>query len=523
MSRSVTGSAAWSALQKHHTQIGAARICDLFNQDADRFAALSATVERMFFDYSKHRITRQTLRLLIALARETGLECWSERLANGTMMNPSEQHAVLHPLLRGGNNNVCAAKCGENLSQDKAFDFVRQVRTGQATGASGKPFRHIVSIGIGGSYTGNKMLCHALAAFGSDDLMVHLIDVGDATQIYALLTALPPEETLFLVISKSFTTEETQSSVYRVCAWLKDHYHDDHSWRQHLAAVSANQEALVKLGIPAERQFTIDTGIGGRYSIWSAASLPAMIFIGDDNFKQFLAAAGRMDRHFFQQPFDSNIPVILGLINFWYVSFCGSAVRAILVYDSTLKHLPAYLQQLEMESNGKCVTRDGIECDYPTAPVVWGGQGLQAQHSFFQLLHQSKRLIPSDFIIAANTAYQDCRHDRLLAANFFAQIHALSAGEESTDPHKRNQGNQPSTAILLKDISPESIGALVAFYEHQVFVQAMLWQINPFDQWGVESGKRIAARLMARLENPEDSLFKSTVGPLVQEYLRWNK
>ena len=515
VSRSIKDSAAWAALQEHCAQIGQTRTIHLLNQDAGRFAAFSARLGHLFFDYSKHRITHRTLQLLTALAREAELGHWRECLARGTMMNTSENRAVLHPLLR--------TRASGQLSREKAFAFVRQVRSGQVKGASGKPLRHIVSIGIGGSYTGNKMLCRALAAFGSDSLAVHFIDVGDRDQSQALLASLPPEETLFLAVSKSFTTAETRASIRHVCAWLNACYRDDHSWRKHLAAVSANQEALVAVGILPERQFVIADGIGGRYSIWSTASLPAMIFIGVENFKQFLAGAGAMDRHFFQQPFDSNIPVILGLTHFWYVSFCGCGARAILVYDSALKHLPAYLQQLEMESNGKSVTRDGIACDYPTAPVVWGGQGLQAQHSFFQMLHQGRRLIPSDFIIAANTTCQDRCHERLLAANFFAQIHALSVGVESADPHKRNHGMQPSTAILLKEISPASVGALIAFYEHQIFVQAMLWQINPFDQWGVESGKQLAAQLAAVPENPDAPARVRTVAPLMHEYLRWKQ
>ncbi len=523
MSCSITNSAAWVALRQHRMQTKGMRIRDLLAQDTNRFIDFSAKIDHVFFDYSKHRVTRHTLELLMALAREAQLEQWRERLANGAVVNHSEKRTALHPVLRGSGNVSAEVKQTSDTLQEKAFNFVRQVRTGQATGASGKSFCHIVGIGIGGSYVGNKMLCRALATFGKGNLTVHFVNVGDADQTQTLLASLPTEETLFIAISKSFTTAETQLSIQHVRSRLNHYYNDNTSWQKHFAAVSTNEDALIKFGIPAERRFIIADSIGGRYSIWSAVSLPSMIFLGDENFKQFLSGAKRMDEHFFKRSLADNVPVILALIHFWYVNFYHSANRAIVVYDNALEYLPTYLQQLEMESNGKSVNREGIKCDYPTAPVVWGGQGLQGQHTFFQLLHQSKRLIPTDFIIAANTLCREPGYDDLLAVNFFAQIHALMAGEQVADPQQCNWGNQPSTAILLKEISPATIGALIAFYEHQVFVQAMLWQINPFDQWGVELGKKVSAQLTAGLEHQSDPLFNKTTGKLVQEYLRWKQ
>ena len=511
----ISDSPVWKKLTEHYRKISNVHMSGLFSEDSRRFEGFSCESENIFVDFSKNRITQETLDLLFELARTAEIETWRERLFNGEVVNHSTQCPALHPVFRGSSDHLaCAAEIRE--SQDKMLDLAEAVRNGKRTGHSGRAFTDIVHIGIGGSYIGASLVFSALSHLKRGDIRMHFISGCDFCQTQAVLNDLKAESTLFVIVSKSFTTTEILLNAQYVKNWLGDYYKDKAAWRDHFVAVSADKSKVLEFGISQDNFCATSKDIGGRYSIWSAAALSVVICIGKENFKQFLAGARSMDKHFIEKPFDKNLPILLGLIGVWYASFFRAMVRVVLPYDYALRRLPAYIQQLEMESNGKSVTRDGLACNYPTAPVVWGSLGIDGQHSFYQMLHQGTQLVPADFILTERSLLSEPGYDATVRSNFLAQMQALMLGGNDGEPYQVNRGNQPSNAILLKNISPQTMGELMALYEHRTFSQAFVWQINPFDQWGVELGKQIASKVMPYMDGhgDSDSLDTSTRGLL---------
>ncbi len=504
----INESLIWKKLQVHFERTPGLQIRDLFSADPQRFQKFSCEHAGLLLDYSKNRVTGVTLELLVELARAADVEGRRDRLFRGEPVNTSEARPALHPVLRDDGHGPAAAagRTGE-AAADKArlYGMCEDLRTGRRTGFSGKPFRDVVGIGIGGSHLGPAMACHALAHLARGDFRVFFVAGADPRRMSEVLEQVDPERTLFVVISKTFATRETLVNAECAKDWINRRCGDDQAWRKHFLAITANADAAARFGISADRVLKLWRDVGGRFSLWSAAGLPLAVLLGSECFEELLAGARSMDVHFAQTPLASNMPVILALLDVWYVNFCGAGSRAVLPYDYALERLPDYLQQLEMESNGKSVDCDGRALAYATAPVVWGKSGLEGQHAFYQLLHQGGRLVPSDFIIVAKSARAASPGDDLLRANFLAQTRALMCGDDGAgDAHRRNPGNQPSNALVLDELSPFTLGLLLALYEHKVFVQATIWNINPFDQWGVELGKRLAAGLLSGRESDLD-------------------
>ncbi len=507
--------AAWKKLNDHFNQVSGLYIRDLFAADPQRFQKFSCEYGGLLLDYSKNRVTDVTLEGLVELAREADVEGWRDRLFRGEPVSTDGPRAVaLHPVLRDdGHGPAAAARKTSEAAANKAqlYKLCEDVRAGRRAGFSGKPFRDVVCIGIGGSYLGPAMACRALKHLAREDLRVFFVTTVDACQMSEVLNEVNIEQTLFIVTSKTFTTQETLVNAARAKDWVRRRCGAGEAWRQHFVAVTANAAAAIEFGMPTDNVLTLWNTVGGRFSLWSAVGLPLAILLGSDRFEALLAGACSMDKHFAEASPMSNMPMILALLDIWYVNFYGASSRAVLPYDHALRWLPEYLQQLEMESNGKSVDRDGRALTYATAPVVWGKSGPEGQHAFYQLLHQGGRLVPSDFIITAKSAEPMPPHDDVLRANFLAQTHALMYGDGGAgegDAQRRNPGNQPSNALVLDTLSPFTLGLLLALYEHKVFVQAMIWNINPFDQWGVELGKRLAAGAFA----PESDFDGSTCG-----------
>lgn len=501
----INESSTWKKLQDHFKQTSGLHLRDLFAADARRFQTFSCEHQGLFLDYSKNRITGVTFELLTELAREAGVEAWRERLFRGDPVNLSEAKPALHPTLRDdGHGPAAAAGKSDEAAADRArmYELCEDVRAGRRTGFGGKPFRTVVNVGTGGSHLGPAAACRALAHLGRDGLNLSFVTGADDRRLSETLNRSDPERTLFVVTSKTFATRETLAGAERARDWITGHYGADDAWRAHCLAVTSNPVGALRLGVPRENVLTIRDDVGGRFSLWSPVGFPLAVLIGSERFEEFLAGARSMDAHFAGAPLESNMPVILALLDVWYVNFHGAGSRAVLPYDYALERLPEYLQQLEMESNGKSVDRDGRAIGYATAPVVWGKVGVEGQHAFYQLLHQGKRLVPCDFIVTAKSA-DPSPSDDFLHANFLAQSRALMCGDDG-DPHRRNPGNRPSNALVLDALSPFTLGSLLALYEHKVFVQAMIWSVNPFDQWGVELGKRVAAELPGVRENDLD-------------------
>ncbi len=512
---------AWQALRDHHRSAAGFRLRELFEQDPARFDKFSLRRGDMLLDYSKHLITGETLRLLLELARQRELPAWIERMFTGEKINTTEDRAALHTALR--------AEKAVMLDGKNVVDGVRQtlaamgrfcdgVRGGRLTGFSGHAFTDVVSIGIGGSSLGPALAVEALAPYATPQFQVHFVSNVDGAHLAGTLAPLNPETTLFIVASKTFTTLETLANAHSARDWLLAKSGDTKTTARHFAAVTTNAAAASEFGINPDHVFEFGDWVGGRYSLWSAIGLPVALAIGMERFRELLAGARDMDEHFRAAPLERNMPVILGLLGVWYVNFFGAATHAVLPYDQSLRLLPDYLQQLEMESNGKRVTRDGSPVDYATAPVIWGAAGTDAQHSFFQLLHQGTQRVPADFIGCCDSHYEMNEHHTMLLANFFAQTEALMRGLTAAEaeaamreqglpedrirelsPHRTFPGNHPSTSILIRKLEPRTLGALIALYEHKVFVQSVIWDINAFDQWGVELGKRLAGRIMPEL------------------------
>lgn len=509
---------------------------ELFRQDTQRFGKFSLPFNDMLMDYSKQPIDQETVELLLALARQQQLEDWIARMFAGDKINSTEHRAALHIALRGENSVFVDGKdvmpeVKRVLKQMERFSIA--VQSGTRRGYSGKIFTDIVNIGIGGSDLGPAMVTEALRPYWLNGITPHFVSNVDGAQLSQTLQRLNPETTLFVIASKTFTTQETLTNAHSARQWFLSHGGNEKDIAHHFAAVSTNQSAVEKFGIDPENMFVFWDWVGGRYSLWSAIGLPIALAVGMDNFYALLAGAREMDRHFAATPLAKNLPVMLGLIGIWHINFFGTASHAVLPYDQSLQRFPAYLQQLEMESNGKRITRGGKAVDYATGAVVWGEPGTNGQHAFYQLLHQGTQTVSADFLAPCQSHYPAGDHHRMLLANFLAQTEALMTGKteqeayaelasQSTDaetiaqlaPHKVFPGNRPTTSILFKKLTPQTLGSLIALYEHKVFVQSVIWNINPFDQWGVELGKQLAGKILTELERnaPVTSHDASTNG-----------
>ncbi len=503
---SLTQSRSWQALAAHRQKIAAVQISQMFAGDSKRFEQFSLRVGDLLLDYSKNLIDAETLRLLMALARERGVGDQMHRMFSGETINASENRAVLHTALRATQPVMVDGR--DVMVQIQATlkrmrDFSDDVRSGRTMGHAGKAFCDVIHLGIGGSYLGPALAVQALIPYASDALRVHFVSNIDGAALHRTLAPLDPEATLVIVASKTFTTIETMTNARSVRDWLAARVGAEAAGRQ-MAAVTANPKLALDFGIFEERVFPFWDWVGGRYSLWSAVGLPVALAIGIDRFQELLHGAHAMDRHFRDAPFEQSMPVILALIGIWYNNFCGAASHAIIPYDESLALLPAYLQQLDMESSGKSVTHDGKVADYDTGAVIWGAPGTDAQHSFFQLLHQGTRTIPADFIGACQPQHAVGQHHKILMANFFAQTAALMSGAPSQGAASdAYPGNRPTNSILLKKLTPHALGLLLALYEHKVFVQNAIWGINAFDQPGVELGKRVASRILSELAGDE--------------------
>ena len=487
----LTQTPAWKALQAHQADIAKIHMRELFAREPARAKKFSLEAGSLLLDYSKHRVTETTLGLLVNLAKQARVEAWRAAMFAGEHINASEDRAVLHVALRTG---LQAFPAGNDVmplvrdAQARMRAFSDAVRSGRLLGHSGKPMRSVINIGIGGSDLGPRMLVQALWRHADAPQAVHFVANADPDDLAHALAQAQPETTLFIVASKTFTTGETLGNAKLARAWLIEGLKDETAVKKHFAAATANVKAAGEFGIAPELCFPLWDWVGGRYSVWSSVGLPLAIAIGMDRFEQLLAGARSMDEHFLSAPLAANMPVLLALLGIWYTNFFGAATHAVLPYAEALRELPAYLQQLEMESNGKGVDRDGERVDYATAPVIWGSVGTNSQHAFHQLLHQGTQLIPCDFLVPAATT-------AAAAENALAQAAALMSGKDAQLPQRRFEGNRPSSTILFKAIDPHTMGELLALYEHKVFVQGVIWNINSFDQWGVELGKEIARTL----------------------------
>ncbi len=519
---------AWKALQAHKQAIENKHMRDLFAQDPQRFERFSLQFQDLLFDYSKNRITEETLLLLLDLAEYADVSSWTERMFSGDKVNLTEDRAVLHVALRNRSNRpICVD--GEDVMPlvngvlEKMRRFTDEVRSGKWVGHSGERITDVVNIGIGGSDLGPVMVTEALKPYGKAGLNVHFVSNIDSNHLVETLKPLNPETTLFIVASKTFTTQETLTNARSAREWLLEAYEEEErAVASHFVALSTNASEVKRFGINPRNMFEFWDWVGGRYSLWSAIGLSIAVYIGMDKFEELLQGAHEMDEHFRTTPLEKNIPVIMALLGIWYNDFFGADSHAILPYNQYLHRFPAYLQQGDMESNGKHTTRDNKRVDYLTGPVIWGEAGTNGQHAFYQLLHQGTKLIPADFIAAVETHNPLSGHQDILLSNFFAQTEALMVGrsEEQTRAelkaegfagdkleqlvvHKEFEGNRPTNSFLFQTFDPKSVGMLVAMYEHKIFVQGIIWNINSFDQMGVELGKQLAKTIQAELKADE--------------------
>ncbi len=508
---------AWQALKTHYLKASEQHLRELFAEDPKRGETMTVDALGIYFDYSKHRITSETLGLLFQLAEEAGLRTRIDAMFRGDTINVTENRAVLHTALRAPVGRSIVVDGNDVVPQvhavlDKMSDFSTRVRNGEWKGYTGKTIRTIVNIGIGGSDLGPVMAYEALRYYSRRDLTFRFVSNVDGTDFAEATHDLDAEETLFIVASKTFTTLETMTNAHTARDWaLRTLKHPD-AVARHFVAVSTNAKEVAKFGIDTANMFGFWDWVGGRYSMCSAIGLSTMIAIGPDNFREMLDGFHQMDEHFRTAPFERNLPVLMGLLGLWYTDFFDAETIAVLPYEQYLKRFPAYLQQLTMESNGKHVTLDGKEVDYQTGPIYWGEPGTNGQHSFYQLIHQGTKFIPCDFIGFIEPLHPLGRHHDLLLANMIAQAEALAFGKTSEEveaegapawlvPHKTFEGNRPSTTILIERLTPGALGKLVALYEHSVFTQGAIWDIDPFDQWGVELGKALATRIIPELES----------------------
>ncbi|MEQ4654794.1 glucose-6-phosphate isomerase [Providencia rettgeri] len=538
--------AAWRALEQHFAQMKNVHMRDLFAQDKDRFTHFSATFDgQILVDFSKNRITQETLEHLLALAKETELESAINSMFQGEKINRTEDRAVLHTALRNRDNTPVYVDGKDvmpevNAVLDKMQQFSQRIISGEWKGFTGKAITDVVNIGIGGSDLGPFMVTEALRPY-KNHLNMHFVSNVDGTQIAETLKKLNPETTLFLIASKTFTTQETMTNAHSARDWFLAAAKDESQVAKHFVALSTNSEEVAKFGIDTNNMFEFWDWVGGRYSLWSAIGLSIILSVGFDNFVQLLSGAHAMDKHFTQTPLEKNIPVLLGLIGIWYNNFFEAETEAILPYDQYMHRFAAYFQQGNMESNGKYIGRDGKSVTYQTGPIIWGEPGTNGQHAFYQLIHQGTKMIPCDFIAPAVTHNPLGDHHEKLLSNFFAQTEALAFGKtrevvdaefaaqgknvadmEYVAPYKVFEGNRPTNSILLKSITPYSLGALIAMYEHKIFTQGAILNIFTFDQWGVELGKQLASRILPELENNDTvSSHDSSTNGLINSYKAW--
>lgn len=529
---------AWKALEKHYKEIEKTHLRDLFADDPERGGRMTAEAVGIYLDYSKNRITDETLRLLFQLAEESRLRARIEAMFNGERINASEQRAVLHVALRAP-KDASILLDGRNVVPevheilDKMADFSLRVRRGLWKGHTGKPIRNVINIGIGGSDLGPVMAYEALKHYSDRIMTFRFVSNIDDTDFAEAIHNLDPAETLFIISSKTFTTLETMTNARTARKWLVAALgNDEKSVARHFVAVSTNVQAVADFGIDTANMFGFWDWVGGRYSITSAIGLSTMLAVGPGNFRAMLDGFHEMDEHFRTCPFERNLPVLMGLLGVWYNNFFGAETVAVLPYDQYLKRFPAYLQQLTMESNGKHVTFDGKKIAYQTGPIYWGEPGTNGQHSFYQLIHQGTRLIPCDFIAFSRSLNPLGRHHDMLLANFFAQSEALAFGKTTDQVRAEGtpewlvsqrvfEGNRPSNTILAEQLTPGTLGKLVALYEHAVFVQGSIWRINSFDQWGVELGKALAQCIIPELEGEVEPALThdSSTNALIRRYL----
>ena len=526
---------AWRALEAHRDVIAATNLRQLFAADSGRGERMTLVAAGVHLDYSKHRVTDETLGLLVALAGQAGLRARIDAMFAGEKINQTERRAVLHVALRAPRGTVIRVD-GEDVVPgvhavlDSMSAFANKVRSDEWRGHTGKRILNVVNIGIGGSDLGPVMAYEALRHYSAREMTFRFVSNVDGTDFAEAVRDLDPAETLFVVASKTFTTLETMTNAHTARAWSVDGLGGDAaSVAKHFVAVSTNAEEGAKFGIDTANMFGFWDWVGGRYSMDSAIGLSTMLAIGPDAFRDMLAGFHEMDEHFRTAPFERNLPVLMGLLSLWYNDFFGAQTVAVLPYDQYLKRFPAYLQQLTMESNGKRVRLDGTAVGYDTGPIYWGEPGTNGQHSFYQLIHQGTRLVPCDFILFAKTLNPLGEHHDLLAANVFAQGEALAFGKTADEvraegvpewlvPHRTFPGNRPSSTLLLERLTPAALGRLVALYEHAVFVQGAVWGINPFDQWGVELGKVLAQRIVPELAAGAEPRHDSSTSALIRRY-----
>jgi glucose-6-phosphate isomerase len=527
---------AWALLEKHHQKLKAVHLHQLFANDRERGESLAIEAAGLYLDYSKNRITDETLRLLLQLARESGLRERIDAMFRGDKINVSENRAVLHVALRAP-RGATIVHDGRNVVPevhavlDRMADFANRLRSGAWKGHTGKGIRNVINIGIGGSDLGPVMAYEALKHYSERSMTFRFVSNVDGTDFAEAVRDLDPAETLFIVSSKTFTTLETMTNARTARDWMLAGLKDETAVAKHFVAVSTNAQEVTQFGIDTANMFGFWDWVGGRYSMDSAIGLSTMVALGPDNFRAMLGGFHEMDEHFRSAPFERNLPVLMGLLGVWYNDFFGGETVAVLPYEQYLKRFPAYLQQLTMESNGKHVTIDGLAVDYDTGPIYWGEPGTNGQHSFYQLIHQGTRFIPCDFIAFARPLNPLGRHHDMLLANVFAQTEALAFGKTADQvrvegtpdwlvPHRLFEGNRPSNTLLLDALTPAALGKLVGLYEHIVFTQGTIWQIDSFDQWGVELGKALAQRIIPELESATEPKLEhdSSTNTLIRRY-----
>jgi len=535
----------WKKLQAHYQDVDGLHLRDLFAEDSSRFEKFSLQLDDILFDYSKQRITVTTRKLLIELAESVGLKEKISRMFAGEKINLTEQRPALHIALRNRSNRSIMVD-GHNVMPQinavlkKMRSFSEQVRQGLWFGVSGKPIRDVVNIGIGGSDLGPLMVTEALKPYAHDHLRVHFVSNVDATHLVEILKKVNPESTLFLIASKTFTTQETMANAHSARKWLVQSMGDAAAVTHHFVAISTNREKVCEFGIDPENMFEFWDWVGGRYSLWSAIGLSIVLSIGMDHFEELLAGAHQVDEHFRSAPLVENIPVLMGLLGIWYNNFFGAESHVILPYDQYLHRFPAYFQQGDMESSGKGVSLAGETVDYSTGPIIWGASGTNGQHAFYQLLHQGTKMVPADFLAPVESHNPLAQHHQILLANFFAQPEALMQGKtvvevrdeleaeclsseqiEQLLPHRVFPGNHPSSSFLFLKLTPHTLGSLIALYEHKIFTQAAIWDINPFDQWGVELGKQLTKKILPELQyNTSVESHDSSTNGLINHFLK---
>ena len=541
---SIINSDAWVALVNHHKSIKSTQMRDLFHKDNNRFNDNHIQYDDLLIDYSKNRINKDTLPLLVDLTREANLDLWKDKLFSGEKINFSEDRAALHTALRNRSNEPVISGGKDvmpeiDASISKMGNFAEAIRSGKWKGFTGKRIESIVNIGIGGSDLGPAMVCKALKPYGSKNITPLFVSNVDGADLAQTLEQCNPETTLFIVASKTFTTQETMTNAFSAREWLISNLKDATAISNHFVAISTNKIAVEDFGIAAENIFEFWDWVGGRYSLWSSIGLPVAIFIGINNFKELLDGAHDIDNHFKTAPPEENIPVVLALIGVWNINFFNFTTHAILPYDQGLSLLPSYLQQLDMESNGKFIDREGKHVCLNTGPILWGDSGTNGQHAFYQLIHQGTEIVPTDFLMPIHSQYQigenGDAHHKILISNFIAQTKSLMLGKTEEEArnemlgqgltekdinllssHKSFMGNRPSTSILFNKLDPKTLGRLIAIYEHKIFVQGIIWNINSFDQWGVEYGKQIASLVLPELRKKTTTTsFDSSTNNLI--------